>query len=213
MRAMHDRGALMRHRAGLVVIVAALALAAAGCGDPTSPSPSPTASPIAVVPTTAPTPVPSNRPSASPDLGRPDPGPDAPTIAEPYWLGVGAPESSTLADANGTVTRQLHGMTYQVIEGGRVEDDIIVNGRIVGAVSWTVVEIDDGGDPMMEQVEGFNGDVEATTIDGIDVHYLRSAEASYFSAYWWEPSHDRYMTVFVSEETDLEPLTEALVAR
>ncbi|CAN5515466.1 hypothetical protein BH20CHL7_BH20CHL7_17760 [soil metagenome] len=211
MPAMNDGGALMRHRASLIVIAAALAMAAAGFADPNPPSP--TASPIAVVPTTAPTAMPSDRPSGSPDLGRPDPGPDAPTIAEPYLLGVGAPESSTIADANGTVTRQLHGMTYQVIEGGSVEDGIVLDGSIVGSVAWTVIDVDDGVDPLMEQVTAFNGETEQLTIDGIDVHYLRYPEGSHFSAYWWEPGHDRYLTVFVSDGADLEPLTEALIAR
>ena len=202
---MPHSGRQMRYRSGLAAIVLALA----GCAGPV-PSVTPTIGPT-VAPTTSVTPEPTT-PSPSPDLGRPDPGPDAPAIAEPYWLGVGSPGSSTITDADGNITRQLREMSYQIVEGGRVEDEtIIIDGRIVGSVSWTVVEVDDGNDPMMEQVEAFNGEAEQVTIDGIEVHYQRYPEASYYAAYWWEPGHERYFTVVVSEAADLEPVTEALI--
>jgi hypothetical protein len=199
----------MRIRSAL----AAITVLVAACASPV-PSVMPSSDPTAA-PTThgSVTPAPTPMPTPSPDLGRPDPGPDAPAIADPYWLGVGSPGSSTVTDASGTITHQHHTMTYQVIEGGRVEGDTILDGRIVGSVGWTVIDIDDGrgDDPMLEQVGGFDGDPEQVTIDGTDVYFLRSPDAAYFAAYWWEPGQARYFTVVVSEATDLELVTEALI--
>jgi hypothetical protein len=40
-------------------------------------------------------------------------------------------------------------------EGGpdgqdRPEGDIVIDGQIVGSVTWTVIDVDDGKDPMMD---------------------------------------------------------------
>jgi hypothetical protein len=194
----------------LVFAIVATACAPSTGSPPASPPPiTPAPSPVAQVPSRAPS------PSASAVAGRPSPEPDAPPIADPYWLSGGAAETGTYKDADGNVIRQDTGKSYQIYDGGHVEGDILINGEWVGTVGWTITEGSDGtggdADPMLQQIKHFKGDTERTDVDGTEVYFLRMSDPAYAAAYWWSRGHDRWFSLIAFEDDDLVPITTALI--
>jgi len=100
----------------ILLVLAASALLLAACGEQeASPATSTSATEV--------------RASAEPSTGiRPSLPPDAPTIADQYWLLAGGVDSSTNTDPGGQVAQTTKGVTYHVLEGGAMEGTILLNG-------------------------------------------------------------------------------------
>jgi hypothetical protein len=176
------------------------AATSAGTSTPPDPSAAPTTSP-------------------SPSFNRPDPGADVPPIADPYWLGVGGPSSVEVKDAAGNVIRSDHGMGYQVLLGGGIEGNILINGRAVGNLEWAVSQGQDGNDlekdPLQEQVGHLSKNLTVTTKrqGGVDVTFVDSntADLEYHAAYWWATDHSRWFTLTAFDQADMTGIVTALL--
>lgn len=122
---------MRRALAALALIV----LPAAACAPSTVPAPPlPSATPAAA----------SATPALTPPIGiRPSVPPDAPVIADPYWLVAGGTSTSTWNDKDGAVVKTMTGRTYKVIRDGAVEDGILVNGTEVALLTVHIVSGDD----------------------------------------------------------------------
>ncbi len=129
---------MRRPFAALAVIV----LAAAACSPST---PAPSAAPATATPALSATPAAASATSApTPPTGvRPSLPPDAPVIAEPYWLVDGGTSTTTWNDKDGAALKTMAGRTYKVIRGGGIEDGILVNGTEVALLTVYSVTGDD----------------------------------------------------------------------
>src|SRR5881275_705039 len=117
----------------IVRFVIAILLAGAGiagCGSAVPTSPASTFAPSAA---TSPT-----------SSSRPAPAPDAPAIADPYWLGEPSTDHGVWKNAKRKVIRTDDGKSYAIYRGGWIDGTILMNGDWVGAIDWTVTKGDDG---------------------------------------------------------------------
>jgi hypothetical protein len=197
------------------VLIGVVAACQASVVPPAIPNPSAPAS--AAIPSqpasVAPTPTPA------PSFNRPDPGADAPPIADPYWLGVGGATALEIKDAAGQVIRTDHGKGYQVFLGGGLEGGIVVNGRDVGSLEWIVSvgpyanELET--DPMQEQLDHMSDNMTLTPKHqgGSDVTLVESplADLDYHAAYWRTPDRSRWFTATAATQADLIGIVTALL--
>ncbi len=150
----------------------------------------------------------TTEPSAGNRLSLP---PDAPAIADPYWLLAGGADTLTVGDADGRVIQTTNGVTYHVIEGGGMEGTILVNGidrALLGENTTTGtepiaginvietqygVQIDDVlPDPSLPLTSPSPDDPDiwtrTTEVRGGITVYLRTADGpqgASAEAYWW----------------------------
>ena len=116
------------------IALAALIVIAAACAAPNPATPAPSSG------VTVSTAVPTAPPSATPGPIRPSPQPGAPAIAAPYWLLANGTGVNTVTAADGTVLVTERSDNYQVIDGGSLEDGILINGEWIGRLSRTVTD-------------------------------------------------------------------------
>ncbi len=131
----------------LLVVLAAAAVLVAACDQAVVVSATPTDATTAPPTTSLSTPVPTAAPaSAEPSIAtRPSLPPDAPTIADPYWLLVSGTDTFSISDAGGQVVQTTNGVNYHVFEGGGMEGTILVNGL---DRAFLTVNITTGADPI-----------------------------------------------------------------
>ena len=225
---------------------AALALilvAAAACAPSTTPA-SPAASFTATAPATpasSATPgVASATPALTPPIGaRPSLPPDAPLIAEPYWLVDGGTSTFTLNDKDGAVLKTTVGRTYQVIKDGGIEDGILVNGTEVALLTVNSVTGNDPIPGINAIEEQYGAQIDDATPDpslpfpprapddpdiwtrttqnrGGVVVYVRTGDIDGIpvaDAYWWgaSPEEFRALTLQHDSSEDFDALLTAVL--
>ena len=217
------------------IALAALVMLAAACAAPNAATPVP--SPAVMVSTASAAPPSAASPIATPGPIRPSPLPGAPAIAEPYWLLANGTGVNTVTAADGTVLVTERSDNYKVIDGGSLEDGILINGDWIGLLERTLTEgTQIAGLNPIEQQYGAQLDAETPNpavlpprspnpywVRSTDLRrgltvYIRvpsgvagdpSAQSS--EAFWWDADGEHWYRLSVDGGADFDAVLTALL--